>query len=249
VIRYLSIINHRTLITLLLSFALPFFAYKFRIVYNIDLTLISIAIIFPLVFAIRGAFRRREKALEHLSLYRGALRTIEYFFVNSPNLSDEAKEKSKKLLIELCDSFLDHLSQSDTNTKNIDEKTEAIFAFVRENEENIQGGTRQKIFRFIRDVHIAQENLLAIHTHRTPISLKAYCLIFIYLFPVIYTPAVVNKIGLDAVGSEPLTYFIVMLSEFILISLYNIQDQMEYPFDKDGLDDIKLDDFKIKRGN
>ena len=74
-------------------------------------------------------------------------------------------------------------------------------------------------------------------------------LIFIYLFPVIYTPAVVNKIGLDAVGSEPLTYFIVMLSEFILISLYNIQDQMEYPFDKDGLDDIKLDDFKIKRGN
>ena len=248
-IRYLSIINHRTLITLLLSFALPFFAYKFRIVYNIDLTLISIAIIFPLVFAIRGAFRRREKALEHLSLYRGALRTIEYFFVNSPNLSDEAKEKSKKLLIELCDSFLDHLSQSDTNTKNIDEKTEAIFAFVRENEENIQGGTRQKIFRFIRDVHIAQENLLAIHTHRTPISLKAYCLIFIYLFPVIYTPAVVNKIGLDAVGSEPLTYFIVMLSEFILISLYNIQDQMEYPFDKDGLDEIKLDDFKIKRGN
>jgi len=249
VIRYLSIINHRTLITLLLSFALPFFAYKFRIVYNIDLTLISIAIIFPLVFAIRGAFRRREKALEHLSLYRGALRTIEYFFVNSPNLSDEAKEKSKNLLIDLSDSFLDHLSQSDTNTKNIDKKTEAIFAFVRENEENIQGGTRQKIFRFIRDVHIAQENLLAIHTHRTPISLKAYCLIFIYLFPVIYTPAVVNKIGLDAIGSEPLTYFIVMLSEFILISLYNIQDQMEYPFDKDGLDDIKLDDFKIKRGN
>ncbi|MEE3034991.1 MAG: hypothetical protein VX325_04015 [Bacteroidota bacterium] len=246
-IRYLSIINHRTLVTLLLSFALPFFTYKFRIVYNIDLTLISIAIIFPLVFAIRGAFRRREKALEHLSLYRGALRTIEYFFVNSANLGDDAKEKSKKLLVDLSNSFLDHLSQSDTNTKKIDEKTEAIFAFVRENEENIQGGTRQKIFRFIRDVHIAQENLLAIHTHRTPISLKAYCLIFIYLFPVIYTPAVVNKIGLDAVGSEPLTYFIVMLSEFILISLYNIQDQMEYPFDKDGLDDIKLDDFRINR--
>ena len=40
-----------------------------------------------------------------------------------------------------------------------------------------------------------------------------------------------------------------MLSEFILISLYNIQDQMEYPFDKDGLDDIRLDDFKINRGN
>ena len=233
----------------MLSLGIPFFAYRYRIVYDIDLTLISIAIIFPLVFAIRGAFRRREKALEHLSLYRGALRTIEYFFVNSPNLSDDAKEKSKKLLVDLSDSFLEHLSKSDTNTKNIDVKTEAIFGFVRGNEENIQGGAKQKIFRFIRDVHIAQENLLAIHTHRTPISLKAYCLIFIYLFPVIYTPAVVNKIGLDSIGSEPLTYFIVMLSEFILISLYNIQDQMEYPFDKDGLDDIRLDDFKINRGS
>jgi len=32
-----------------------------------------------------------------------------------------------------------------------------------------------------------------------------------------------------------------------LISLYNIQDQMEYPFDNDGLDDIKLDNFKLDR--
>jgi hypothetical protein len=39
----------------------------------------------------------------------------------------------------------------------------------------------------------------------------------------------------------------VILSEFILISLYNIQDQMEYPFDREGLDDIKLDIFKIER--
>ena len=28
---------------------------------------------------------------------------------------------------------------------------------------------------------------------------------------------------------------------------YNIQDQMEHPFDKDGLDDIKLDNFKLDR--
>jgi hypothetical protein len=44
-----------------------------------------------------------------------------------------------------------------------------------------------------------------------------------------------------------LTYFVVILSEFILISLYNIQDQMEYPFDDNGLDDIQLQKFKFKR--
>jgi len=39
----------------------------------------------------------------------------------------------------------------------------------------------------------------------------------------------------------------VILSEFILISLYNIQDQMEYPFDDEGLDDIKFNIFSVSR--
>ena len=65
---YLVILNRKTLIAVLISFLVTLISYKFSITYNIDLTLISIAIIFPLVFTIRGAFRRREKALEHLSL-------------------------------------------------------------------------------------------------------------------------------------------------------------------------------------
>jgi len=44
-----------------------------------------------------------------------------------------------------------------------------------------------------------------------------------------------------------ITYFIVLLSQFMLISLYNIQDQMEYPFDKEGLDDINTEKFKLDR--
>ena len=83
---------------------------------------------------------------------------------------------------------------------------------------------------------------MAIHTHRTPISLKAYCKVFIYIFPLIYTPTIINKIGLE--NPVWLTYFVVLLSEFILISLYNIQDDMEYPFDRQGLDDIKLEEFR-----
>ena len=96
-IRYLAIINHRTLITLLLSLLVPYCAYNFEIIYNIDLTLISIAIIFPLVFAIRGAFKRREKALEFLSLHRAAIKTISYYFINSAKLTDEAKKEINEI--------------------------------------------------------------------------------------------------------------------------------------------------------
>ena len=242
--RYLIIINFRTLITLLLSVKVPFIAYEFEVVYNIDLTLMSIAIIFPLVFTIRGAFRRREKALEHLSRFRASLRTVESFFLAS-KMSDELKSESERKIQELNDALFNHLNTKSEDTQGFDNKLNAIFDFIKTNRESISGGTREKLFRFLRDVVESSDNLIAIHSHRTPISLKAYCLIFIYIFPVVYTPTIINKIGLE--NPTWLTFFIVVLSEFILISLYNIQDQMEYPFDDEGLDDIKFKLFKIDR--
>ena len=243
--RYLSIINFRTLITLILSLLVPFVAYQFRVVYNIDLTLMSIAIIFPLVFTIRGAFRRREKALEHLSLYRASLKTIDNFIQFSPKLDEQCKNEGNKKITELNNALYNHLTTKIEDPSEFDNAYEGFLDFIRANSDKITGGTREKIFRFLKDVLDSADNLIAIHSHRTPISLKAYCLIFIYIFPVIYTPTIINKIGID--NPSWLTYFIVILSEFILISLYNIQDQMEHPFDDDGLDDIKLKLFSIKR--
>lgn len=242
--RYLIIINFRTLITLFLSLIVPFIAYEFKVIYNIDLTLMSIAIIFPLVFTIRGAFRRREKALEHLSRFRASLLTVKNYFHNS-KMPDELKADSSQVLQELNDALFGHLNTKNEDTSGYDIKLKAAFDFITTNKESISNGTREKIYRFFRDVMDSADNLIAIHSHRTPVSLKAYCLIFIYIFPAVYTPTIINKIGLE--NPSWLTFFIVVLSEFILISLYNIQDQMEHPFDDEGLDDIKFKIFRINR--
>ena len=243
--RYLSIINYRTLITLALSLIVPLVAYQFKVVYNIDLTLMSIAIIFPLVFTIRGAFRRREKALEHLSLFRAGLKTIDNLIQFSPKISDADKLEGQEKINALNNALYNHLTTKDEDPTAFDIEYENFLSYIRAKNETITGGTREKIFRFLKDVLDSAYNLIAIHSHRTPISLKAYCLIFIYIFTVIYTPTIINKIGFD--NPSWLTFFIVILSEFILISLYNIQDQMEHPFDDDGLDDIKLKIFSVNR--
>ena len=243
--RYLSIINFRTLITMILSLVVPVAAYKFEVVYNIDLTLMSIAIIFPLVFTIRGAFRRREKALEHLSLFRAALKTIENFIHFSQKISDADKLEGQEKIHALDHALYYHLTTKEESPVEFDTAYNEFLDFMKAKSETIGGGTREKIFRFLKDVLDSADNLIGIHSHRTPISLKAYCLIFIYIFPIIYTPTIINKIGID--NPSWLTFFIVILSEFILISLYNIQDQMEYPFDDEGLDDIKLKLFSVKR--
>ena len=244
---YFSIINRRTLITLLISIIVPFVCFQNEIVYNVDLTLISIAIIFPLVFTIRGAFRRREKALEHLSRFRTGISIVYYLINDGDKAGKRLKDEGTKLLENISNNFINYLKTPFSKSFGIDKDLKNLYDFVQNNIESFGGGTRQKIFRFMKDIHEGQENLIAIHTHRTPISLKSYCLIFIYIFPFIYTPTLINKIGTGSLQTELITYFVVILSEFILISLYNIQDQMEYPFDADGLDDIKIDYFKMYR--
>ncbi len=243
--RYLIIINHRTLLTLILSILMPFLAYNFEVIYNIDLTLLSIAIIFPLVFTIRGAFRRREKALEYLSRFRSSLKTVINVFQSSTKVPQEDKDHARLILNEVNETLFDHLKTKEENFQPFDKKVEEFYSFLSEKSDVIGNGTREKALRFFKDSVESADNLIAIHSHRTPVSLKAYCLIFIYIFPIIYTPTIINKIGYDT--PSWLTFFIVILSEFILISLYNIQDQMEYPFDDEGLDDIKFDIFRVTR--
>jgi len=243
--KYLSIINYRTFISLLIAGVMMFFAFTYDLSYNIDLTFLSIAIIFPLVFNIRGSFRRREKALEHLSQFRSALKTIHYFFMTAPGLSDEEKQEILNILLEISDNMMSHLGDGDYKTDKLDASINKVSEFIVLKDTLISRGLRDKIFRYLNDLHESVENLHAIHVHRTPVSLKAYCEFFIYIFPLIYVPAILFKVGVDS--SRWVTISIVMFSEFILISLYNIQDQMEYPFDDVGMDDINLGMFEFNR--
>jgi len=244
-IKFLGIINHRTLIAMVITLASLLFSYQYTLIYNIDLTLISIAIIFPLVFTIRGSFQRRENALEHLSLFRGALKAIYYCFMGNKKMDQTNKNIVSGILTDISDSLMAHLQGNDFETDQFDRIVNRVFEFTEEQKEFISERLRIRIYRFMEHVHESIDNLIAIDTHRTPISLKAYCEAYIYIFPLVYTPTIINKVGLDT--PVVITYFIVLLSEFMLISLYNIQDQLEYPFDKEGLDDINIEIFKIDR--
>ena len=229
---------------MIISIFVPIICYQYDIVYDIDLTLISIAIIFPLVFAIRGAFRRREKALEHLSKIRSSLISIKFAFMTNEKLTKKEFETGKTLLVNILNELTSHLQGENETRSKLDNSIQQLINFTNSNPESISRGVKGKVVGYLQKVQEGIEICLAIHIHRTPISLKAYCKIFIYIFPVIYTPSIINKIGVE--NPQWLTFFVIILSEFILISLYNIQDDMEYPFDKQGLDDIKLEEFLIE---
>ncbi len=222
-----------------------FLASYFNFIFNVDLTLLSIAIVFPLVFAIRGSFRRREKALGHLSKFRSALQTVDYFIMSNAELTESSKNEMIVILEKISEETMDHLAKKEKTTSQLDEIIDMVQRFMNSREEVISKSLKDRIFRFMQDLHESIENLHAINIHRTPIVLKAYCKFFIYIFPLVYAPTVIFNLG----PHSPIiiAYGVVILTQFILISLYNIQDQLENPFDDDGPDDIKLDNFKIYR--
>jgi len=243
--KYLVIINFRTLIALVIALVILWLSYLFNFSYNIDLTLVSIAIIFPLVFNIRGSFNRRERALEYLSQFRSALLTLNYYFKNSPKLTEDDKREMTNILLEISKEFTIHLGRSEYDTKDIDDRVQKVFNFITDKDDLIPTRYKVRIFRYLNDLHESIENLHAIHVHRTIISLKAYCEYSIYIFPVIYVPTIIYHVGMDS--SKWFAFFTVLFTQFILISLFNIQDHLEYPFDNVGMDDIKLETFKFDR--
>ncbi len=244
--KYLSILNGRTALAIGISLMVTYITLARQFQYNFDLAMISIAIIFPLVFTIRSAFRRREKALEYLSKLKAGLITVNDCFQDNKKLDDEKKLEIKTTIRNIPVCMINYLGPKTCSQQQLNQEVHKIFLFIRQNTEQIGSGTAIKIFRFMKDVHESVGNIEAVNNHRTPIAIRAYCLLFIYLYPVIYTPALYNKLH-DGISLNEswIVYGLSAISTFILISLYNVQDQMENPFDQHGLDDIRLDDFKL----
>ena len=258
---YRAAINFRTLYAFLIAILATWLSYRFNLIYNLDLTIISVAVVFPLVFTLQSAFRRREKALEHLGRAKGALASINYCFSYSKKINETEKQKIyaqvKNVKIELL-RFL-YTESNDKEKLNI--AVSKIQHFISEHRSLIGRSLSLRVFRLMRDVIMGIENTISIKTHRTPFSIRAYCLIFIYVFPFFYAPSLIKNIQypdtifIDIINSTPIPflenrfaliiYGLNIIITFFLITLYNVQEQIENPFDQKGVDDIILDNYLI----
>ena len=151
--KYLQIINIRTFQVLLISFLTSFLVIRYNFRYNFDLTVISIAIIFPLVFTIRAAFRRREKALDHLSKFKASMQIVYYCFQRSKKLDDAKKAFVTDILVQISDSLMTHLEKHDHDQTDLNAKLKLVFQFIQDHKEEVSTSEAFKIFRFLKDVH------------------------------------------------------------------------------------------------
>ena len=257
--KYTSALNFRTLISVIISLIATWIAYKYNLSFNLDLTLISIAVVFPLVFTLGSAFQRREKALEHLGRAKGSLAAIKYIFTVS-KASDVEKRKIESQVKKVKSELIKYLYSESNSKKALNNSINEIKLFIDKNREFLGRSISVRVYRLMRDVIMGVENSISIKLHRTPQTIRAYCELFIYIFPFYYAPTLIYNLGNAALGFEIgatdggseyfdttfLVYALNVIISFILISLFNVQEQIENPFDGDGMDDIQLDNYELE---
>lgn len=242
--KILSLFNLRTFLVLLISQVAAFVVTHFQIKFNLDLLLFGLAIGFPLAFSIQSAFKRRERALEYFSLFKAGLTAVHNSFRVAEDLPDEKKDEIFNTLTVVGNQLIHQLENHESGYKVMQNTVDKILEFIAKNRENLSNRNVLRMIRYIRDVTESSVYLISLIRHRTMIGLRFYAIVFILIFPIIQAPIIYYRLG-DLVPTWSI-YLILSFGSLILVTLSNFQTMIEYPFDKNGIDNIHLRDFGLE---
>jgi hypothetical protein len=211
---------------------------------DFPLNLVGIAIVFPVVFSIDSAYKRRERALGLLSDFKAHLLVTyqasrDWVDAKDAKFPERVKTQLMGVYDALRSTFIVEKAEVSAKEKALYAKLAALSSAAQEfRSHGLQVGEMSRVNQYISKMSTSIENMLVILHYRTPITLRAYSKVFIYSFPVLYAPYFVS-IASDY--SNSLQYMMPIVFSFILVSLDNIQNHLENPFDQIGVDDIKFD--------
>jgi hypothetical protein len=241
--RFTAVVNWQTLIVICLSFASCYFTLKYQFTMYTDFLIFGLLIAFPITLTTKEAFKRRERAIQYLSLFKASLQSIYYSVINS-KLETIQKESFKHIAVNLTTLLIDYLKSSEPgDPSSVHSASERMASFVISNKKALKGSLPEKISFFLFRVNDSIEFLLATKRHRTPRGLHLIVKIAIFLFVIFYPASLLHETGPD----ETLMYLFMasVLKSIFLISLLNVQEMLEDPFNQTGSDDIRMEDFSF----
>ena len=123
------IINHKTLIISLLAVTSTYLCKRYGLTADFPLTLIATAVVFPIVFAINSAYKRREVALLKYGAIKAHGRVI-YFATRDwlENTNETIQQKAKTLLAELMTNIRTLLSNPISEMSGNEDKVYACIS-------------------------------------------------------------------------------------------------------------------------
>src|SRR5262245_45772260 len=124
--KYLAILNIQTLIIIVLSLVSSYICLQYQLSVYLDFLFVGIMLIFPITFLLRSAFRRRERALQYLSLFKASLQSVFYTFQNS-KLDKDKKKEFKNIAQNISALLIKYLSGKPEDETRVQEAAHSIF--------------------------------------------------------------------------------------------------------------------------
>jgi len=245
-----SVFDIKMLLLLLETILIYFLYNNYQINIELDFTIMSVAIVFPLVFSITSAYQRRQDSIKEFAIFRNKIIDLSNIFYSVDKTKKTDYEKLFFSLVELQDIFVSYLkkSTSDNKYKMVREKRKEIFLIIDSYKKLYNEREKDSIIRVKNELFQSAEKLRGLKIHPTPISLRKYCLIFIFLSPLLYNTQLVSQnISTGYISETFISLLMSIIVSFILIALYNVQDYIENPFDQKGLDDLKLNKMDVSK--
>ncbi|QUL38430.1 hypothetical protein [Erythrobacter sp. JK5] len=245
------VINGKSLMIVALAVVSTWASLKLGLIADYPLTIISTAVIFPIVFSIGHAYKRREAALDDYGIIKAHGRAL-YFAARDwlPDEDGDAKQaKLERLhhveavlsnLLTACrDMFKGNLEDMPRTERDVYAAFSQLSDFVkRMRSEGLASGECSRCNQYVSKMIVAFESVKHIYQYRTPRTLRAFSDVFIILLPLIYGPFFAYcAVEYDA---PVLTYVMPVLFAVILTGLDNIQNHLEDPFDQIGPDDVAI---------
>lgn len=242
--RVFVIIDLKALIVTIAAVASTYLCQRYGLKADLPLTLIATAVIFPIVFSISGAYKRRETALAYYGSIKAHGRAI--FFAARDWLDNpgkdvlyEAKQRMGDLLTAIRQLLMDPTETMPVNEEKVYAEFSKLSRFIRSDlrKNGLASGEVSRCNQYMSKMIVAFENTKHLYQYRTPRTLRAFSDLFIILLPIVYGPHFAQMAGDSTSG---LHYIMPVLLSIILVSLANIQDHLENPFDQIGEDDVTI---------
>lgn len=206
------------------------------------MALISVAIVFPIVFAINAAFGRRERALAAFASVKASLVTLVLAHRDwAPAGHDQGGIRAlvARFLAEMRPYF-------DPTVGGEDEHRREIYVVLNEisraneslRESGVPANEVSRANQYLRLLMADFEKMRIVREYRTPQSLRAYSAVFLNAFPVLFGPTFASISGEGPVWAG---YMVAAFYSLVLVGLERVQDDLEDPFDGVGIDDVTLE--------
>jgi hypothetical protein len=238
------IINFKTLAIAGLSVVSTWVCINYGFVANFPLTLIATAIVFPIVFSINSAYKRREAVLDDYAALKSHGRAIYYATRDWLEDTDADKqEHCRRLLGEMLSSTRALFVANRDAMAEHEERVYACFSNISQfiktdlRGAGLASGEVSRCNQYLSKMMFAFEQIKHIYQYRTPRTLRAFSDFFISVLPILYGPYFAY---IAADYPTTLIYVMPVLFSLILVSLDNIQAHLENPFDQIGQDDVLI---------